>query len=316
LAELAVHIVGTGSVGLTYGHLLASQGHQVSHTSVRGTRLADIPVRQQTAAGTRHATYSPRYYQPEQASPVADVTIYAVPPAICCHYLDRTRTTRQGRRSARSLMLSSFFDANAYEAISWRNVADAFGYPLVSSEYSCERGLTIVSGADIEVLVRPAQRSLAAASLLDDLGLRVAGYVDLRRFRARYIQTAALYVILLAVGRGVIDRARVPVEMISEVFSELIAMSELADGQTLADASIDPSAAFSIFATLISLREPQGTHLLSDNVDYLISQGQRKLVAHLDALRSPWQSYLSVRPAPLTASRALISSVLSQCSPS
>lgn len=312
LHELTVHVVGTGAVGLAYGYLLTERGHRVFHSSLRGRVTPAFPLSLQTGTGTTHGCYTPRYWHDTPQALIPHVQIFAVHGAQLAPALQLCG----GALAPQACHLVFCSNPDAVDAAWQRVAADSYTlvYPLLSAEHCGDQGLRIITNGEVEITPpqgKPIGERIALKALLKRMGLTVSGDVPLSRFRARYLQTAAIYIALLAVSVGAIDHAQVDGALLSVIHDELAAMAERHDGTRVADV---PGQArhFASLAALIAAGERDGT-MLGATLEYLVRDGRRKLTAHLAAITPAWDDHLAARPA--TASQRLISTVLALCRP-
>lgn len=313
--EHAVHFVGTGAVALAYGYLLTERGHKVFHTSLRGIQLPQIPVAIQTGEGTSRALYTPRYWRDAGPATVPQVNVFSV------HGAQLALAVRQaGTLSppACNLILCSDPDpvAEAWAQVSAESYV--LVYPLLSAELCGERGLQVVTNQEVEICPRPARaigECHGVVALIEDLGLTVTACVSPRRFRARHLQTAGVYVTLLAVSLGTIDAAKVDLALLRAVHEQLLAMATERDREFAVDLpAVDPGHYRLLAALMAAGERPGADSLLAHSLLYLVEDGRRKLIAHLAAIAPAWNEYVATRPLE-TAAQNLISSVLARCRP-
>ncbi len=308
MRKLAIHIVGTGAVGLSYGHLLTSQGHDVVHTSVRGIRIERLLVHARIAGETTHSTYTPRYHR-FGADTAADVNIFAVPPAACLRYLNATGDEGAFHPRSTNLLFASAFDVD-------RSFILLPVFPLISCEYCPDDGLSVVTDMKVEVFsprdLGTRGQSLIRASL-DDIGLQVSEYVFSERFRARYVQTAAVYVVLLALSIGLIAHRNADATLLLQVFKELLEMTTAAYPGLQLDFPDSPHASLALVSSLIALSKRRSSeNILLRNLHCLLSSN-RKLSGHLTPLKALWARHISTLAPCEAPGRDLITAVFSRC---
>ncbi|HEX2763726.1 MAG TPA: hypothetical protein VHM92_07785 [Allosphingosinicella sp.] len=315
MPELTIHMRGTGAVALAYGYYFTARGHRVLHSSVSGRSPPILRVRLETRDGTTQSTYVPRYLPRRGGSTKPEVTIAAIsleadgPPA-------GWAGGHANRRSPTSdLLFSSLFEEAAYrQALARRASPLRLIYPIISCEYCAECGLNIATDWEVEPL-RPAGEQGPQQSdcdLLSNLGLSVSVSVGVSRFRTRYVQTSAVYVVLMAVKAGLMSPHGVDAELFARIYRELAAMADSVAGEPSLDLSIDPQPGFSAASSLIAmLEESSAENVLFNNIRCLVHHGTRKLSSHLGVIRRSWFSYLG-SPAALPASgtQDMISAVL------
>lgn len=307
-AERVVHISGAGPVGLAYGHLFSSRGHRVVHHSPSGRRFDRLEVRTHGEDGIVEATYVPRYDDDgDAAGRPPDLHVYAMPEDIL------RRQVLTGTESSPPTATDSAFLASVYRV---EDVDDGvtLAYPIISAELVGPGRLSIVAGTDVEVYASATatlQTNRRLITVLDDLGLRARVFGRRDRIRVRYVQTAAAYVMLRALHLGLVERGAIDATAVRSVFDELARMAGLEDPVPSYDSPLDPDTTLAILAEQIRRAvDARAGEPALQNVRHLLTTGQPKVVAHLDALVEPWRRHVRSTGTPRTPAQTVIDWVL------
>jgi hypothetical protein len=160
----------------------------------------------------------------------------------------------------------------------------------MSCEYDPSEGLVIVTDMQVEVHAPKSRvaRQALAASHLKLVGLTVREHVSAARFSARYVLTATVYSALLAIFRGRLSREDVSAALLLGILDELSAGVEciIVPGIRL-DFPTSSRKSLAAVARLIASPAEKGD-LLTDNIRFLLTKGERKMVAHLKPLQPIW----------------------------
>jgi len=277
--------------------------------------MDQVPVRARITGETTISSYTPRYQGLEGVA-ASDVNIFAISPAACSRYLDAA-DEEVVRRPQTNLIFASAFDVESTQNISSRLARNPFiAFPLISSEYCPGDGLNIATDMGVEVLSPRESVSgdqLPLRLILDHMGMDVSAYVGLGRFRARYLQTAAVYVVLLALNVGLITHADADAALMLSVLREFLDMIEGTALGLALDFPAPPEASFAAVASLIALSRRHSDEILLRNLHYLLSSGKRKLACHLTPLKTMWARHASSLSLSKTPGRNILTSVFSTC---
>lgn len=316
MCNLTIHVVGAGALGLAYGYLLNERRHHVFHTSLRGIQIPRLQVALQSARHLSRAWYEPCYRHDTHQEETAHVNIFAV------HGTQISEALGKGGNTLSPPVFNLVFcsDPEVIEA-GWRQVSTdiyTLVYPLLSSEYFDNQVLRIITNFEVEVCAPHAMTTderMALAALFNRMGLTVSAWVDRPRFRTRYLQTAAVYTAMFAVGIGMINRDLVDAALLSEIHEELALMPATPHYPASAvEVTSDQHLHYPLLAALIATGEQASAKtLLAENLGYLINKGHYKLKAHLAPIAPAWKDHLAHVSSP-TAIQGLISAVLAQCS--
>jgi hypothetical protein len=306
-AERVVHIIGTGPVGLAYGHRFTSRGHRVVHHSPSGRRFDRLEVRTHGEDGIVESTYVPQYDDGDATGRPPDLQVYAMPEDIL------RRQVLTGTESSPATAPDSAFLASVYRV---EDVDDdvTLVYPIISAEIVGPGRLSVVAGTDVEVYASAtatSQTNRRLITVLDDLGLRARIFGRRDRIRVRYVQTAAAYVLLRALHLGLVERGAIDATAVRSVFDELARMAGLEDPVPSYDSPLDPDTTLAILAEQIRRAvDARASEPTLQNIRHLLTTGQPKVVAHLDALVEPWRRHVRSTGTPRTPAQTVIDSVL------
>lgn len=266
LSSLAVRIIGAGAVGMACGYLLQRRGHKPLHVSLRGAPLRELPVAMQ---GTARGRYRPE--AATHASPT-DITLFAVGP----HEVAGALAT-WGQPDGRNLVFCAHPEPQE---------GAVMVFPQISAEICPMRGLGIVTSGAVEICNKSQPH---APGLLLKLGFRLVRMVTRAHFTGRALQTAASYVVLLALSRGEMTRDQVSQVLLIDI------MRLLMEAMRGAEIAVQPpdgcSRAFAELALHICAPTSAENDVLSQNLEALMATPQRKLRGHLALYEAPWRRH-------------------------
>jgi hypothetical protein len=308
LSDLTVQIQGTGAIGLAYGYFLSGRGINVRHTSLRGNHLSTFKVRHQSSSGTSQTIYTPNYGVTEVKT---DLRILA---------LSNERLHSELIAKPVSSVPTLVFCSNPkpVEGL-WaklRGTNCALVYPIISAEFVTQNHLQIVTDGNVEFAVSRDMslgERLVLETLIAQTGLKITNLVPPEHFQARYFQTAAFYIVLLALGSNTIKRFDITSSLLVDIFHDFLAMHNHMQNKDLPDITKGRKASIEMLASIVASEEaPAADNVVAQNLEYLIHHGRHKLVSHLTAIVAPWNTYhATLETISTTSTQKLIYSTLS-----
>ncbi|MBA9036753.1 MULTISPECIES: MoaD/ThiS family protein [Rhizobium] len=228
--------------------------------------MHELPIAMQ---GTARARYRPA--ATTHAFPV-DVTLFAVGPHEVAHAL-----ATWGQPDGRNLVFCAHPEPQE---------GAVMVFPQISAEICPMRGLGIVTSGAVEICNESQPH---VPDLLLELGFGPVNIVKRAHFAGRALQTAAAYVVLLALSRGEITRDQVSQALLIDIMRLLIeAMSAPEIAAQLPDGC---SRAFAELALHIRAPTSPENDVLSQNLEALMAPPQRKLHGHLALYHAPWRRH-------------------------
>ncbi|MBY3179481.1 hypothetical protein HFO27_33690 [Rhizobium leguminosarum] len=156
-------------------------------------------------------------------------------------------------------------------------------FPQISAEICPMRGLGIVTSGAVEICNGSQPH---APGLLLELGFELVHMVTRAHFAGRALQTAAAYVVLLALSRGEITRDQVSQPLLIDIMRLL--MEAMRTAEIAVQLPYGCSRAFADLALHICAPTSPENDVLSQNLEALMAPPQRKLHGHLALYHAPW----------------------------
>lgn len=264
LSSLDIRIVGCGAIGHACGYLISRAGHHPTHVSLTGRMTSAVPVVLQD--GTIDL-YAPRM---EGGAGKVDAILFAVGPGQVAEAL-----AVWGAGAVPSFVFCSHPEPNF-----GTNLVS----PLMSAELCPKHGLGVIRAGGVEISLWADD---VAVRLLQRLGFGPVRRVSEAHFRGRALQTAAAYVVLLALSQARLDASEVRAALMLEIHRALSDVLQ-ADGWAfhLPD---DTDLSFAALAAYLGAPRRARVDVFARNLAALMGPGQRKLHSHLAPFRKAWE---------------------------
>jgi hypothetical protein len=260
--------------------------------------------------------YCPQYLLSTDTAVSPDFKIFALPLDLSLQYLDGANRSYYTPSLNSSLFFTSLYNPLAFQSYLAKYIANPYiVYPLISAELtSCNR-LNIFTDLSLELFIPQGVTIASTSSLmknLESLGFKITAFKNPYRLRNHFIKTASVYTVLRALSTNMTTEAEICPDLIKGIFADLSIMTYLdksvPDDRFTEDFLVSSHIiSYLICAATNSSRD----HVILQNLNYLLRDGQGKVTSHLGMMKYHWLKYISnLKPSEYNKIQKFIFTVL------